>query len=389
MILVGIAGTVLLLTTFPMLSELVTGKKVTMGPPIYNTVNIPWALVLLLLAGTGPLIAWRKATASNLRRNFVFPALTGLWFLLLMLFLDLRGYGAALGQMFRGLGRLDVAAVLDTFKTFYPAMTFGLGAFVLATVLLEFYRGTRVRMHHHGEFPLTAAGRLMWHNKRRFGGYIVHAGVVVVFLGVAASSAYKQELVRTLRPGELMTIDDYHVRYDGYRFEAVEDHIASVTEVSLFDAATGKPLATLRPEQRLHPNLLFDELRQAFLEAKALGEQGSERYPAAVTGLFGLIRALEQRAGREVKTPSTEVAIHASLDPLSAARFGEDFYLTPLWIDPDTGQANFRIFINPMINFIWIGGALFVLGAGLAIMPDARERKRLEGALALEEKAVA
>jgi cytochrome c-type biogenesis protein CcmF len=90
-----------------------------------------------------------------------------------------------------------------------------------------------------------------------------------------------------------------------------------------------------------------------------------------------------------VKTPSTEVAIHASMSLLSPTRLGEDFYVTPLWVDPETGRANFRIFVNPMVNFIWIGGLVLVLGAHLAVLPDRRERRRLEAALALEERAVA
>ncbi len=93
--------------------------------------------------------------------------------------------------------------------------------------------------------------------------------------------------------------------------------------------------------------------------------------------------------GREVKTPSTEVAVFASLSPFAPSRLGEDFYVTPLFIDPITGRANLRVFVNPMVNFIWIGGLIFIIGANITILPDARERKRLEGALALEERAVA
>jgi len=389
MIFVGIAATVLLLTTFPMLSEAVTGKKVTMGPPIFNLVNIPWAIVLLFLTGVGPLIAWRKATARNLKRNFIFPTVVGIWTLLAMLFLDLRAYGTALADMGRSLAALDVAAFFDHLKTFYPALTVGTGCFVLAAVLLEFYRGTRVRMHNHGEALPVAVGRLVWRNKRRYGGYVVHVGIVVIFLGIAVSSAYQKEAVRMLEPGEMMEVDDYWMRYEGYRLEAVDDHISSVTEVSVFDRRSGDLLTVLYPEQRFHPNMLFPELREGFLEAKRLGREGSPDYQAAVHGLFRLISRLEQVARREVKTPSTEVAIFASLSPFDPTRFGEDFYLTPLFVDPETGRANFRVFINPMVNFLWIGGLIFIIGAHLCVLPDSRERKRLEGALALEEQAVA
>ena len=388
MIFVGIAATVLLLTTFPMLSELATGRKVTMGPPIFNLVNVPWALALLLLVGIGPLIAWRKASTANLKRSFTLPAFVGLWVLVALLFLDLRAYGAALAGTARALAALDVAGALDRFKAFYPAMTFAISAFVLTTVALELYRGVRVR-RSRGESPLVAARRLVWRNKRRWGGYVVHVGVVVIFIGIAASSAYQQEAVRPLSPGETMAVDDYYVRYEGYRLAAQDDHLGTITEMSVFDSRTGEHLATLLPEQRYHPNMQFEELRQAFLTAKRLGQEGSPQYQLAVQAVYRLIGLLEERARREVKTPSTEVAILSSMSPLVPSRFGEDLYVTPLFVDPVTGQANFRVFVNPMVNFIWIGGLIFVIGAHLSVLPDARERRRLAGALALEERAVA
>jgi cytochrome c biogenesis factor len=187
----------------------------------------------------------------------------------------------------------------------------------------------------------------------------------------------------------MVAVDDYYMRYEGYHLEAVDDHVAAVTEVSVFDRDSGDLLAVLRPEQRFHPNMLFGDLREAFLAAKQLGESGSEDYAAAVAQVYRVISFLEQRAGREVKTPSTEVAILSSMSPFRPARFGEDFYVTPLFVDPATGRANFRVFVNPMVNFLWLGGLIFVIGAHLAVLPDALERKRLEGAMALEDRAVA
>jgi len=389
MIFVGIAATVLLLTTFPILSELVTGRKVTMGPPIFNLVNIPWALCLLLLAGIGPLIAWRKTSRENLKRNFTMPVVLGGWVLLLMLVLDLAAYGNAVKGIFGALASLDVNAFFDEVKTFYPALTFAIGAFVLGTVLVEFYRGARVRIRRHKENVVSAVGRLVWNNKRRFGGYIVHVGVVVIFLGIAASSAYQKEAVQTLMPGEMLEVDDYLMRYDGFRLEAVDDHLGAITEVALFDRRNGKELGKLHAEQRMHPNMQATELREAFLAARSMGAEGDPGYAAAVMQVYDLIPRLEQHYNREVKTPSTEVGIYASLSPLDGARWGEDFYVIPLWIDPATGQANFRVFINPMVNFIWFGGLIFIIGAHLSVLPDSKERRRLEAALALEERAVA
>ena len=135
--------------------------------------------------------------------------------------------------------------------------------------------------------------------------------------------------------------------------------------------------------------MLFAELRAAFLRAKALRAGDPGAYTAAIQGIYTLMDRLEGQAGREVKTPSTEVAIHKSFSLAAPQRFGEDFYVTPLGVDPFTGQANFRIFVNPMVNFLWFGGFILVIGATLCVFPDARERKRLEASMAIDEREAA
>ncbi len=387
MILVGIAATVLFLTTFPMLSEFATGRKVTMGPPIFNLVNIPWALFLLFLIGVGPLIAWRKATAANLKRNFTVPALAGLFVLVLLLVLDLRGYGAAAAGVLRAAGRLDVAGMFDQLKAFYPALTFATGVFVLATVGLELGRGVRARMRQYREHVAAAAANLVWRNKRRWGGYVVHVGVVVIFFGVAGSQAYQKQSVQEIGPGDVVRVDDYTIRYDRLRLEAVDDHVGAVTELSVWQGR--RFVGRLEAEQRFHPNMQYAELKSAFLRAKSLRGADPATYHAAVLSVFPVMQGLEARAGREVKTPSTEVGIYPSLSPLSPRHLGEDLYVTPLGVDPGTGRANLRVFVNPMVNFIWFGGLILILGAHLGVLPDARERKRLEAAMVLEEQASA
>ena len=185
-------------------------------------------------------------------------------------------------------------------------------------------------------------------------------------------------------PGDSLSFDGYVMRYDGYRLEALDDHLGAVTELTLLRG--DRELGPIEAEQRFHPNLVFPELRQAFLRAKAMRARDPEGHREAVKGLYALIRNLEGQVRREVKTPSTEVGIHASLSPLSPSTLGEDFYVIPLWVDPETGQANFRIFVNPMVNFIWFGGLIFVLGAHLSVLPDRRERRRLQAELELEEQ---
>jgi cytochrome c-type biogenesis protein CcmF len=387
MVLVGIAATVLFLTTFPLISEAATGRKVTMGPPIFNIVNIPWALALLFLIGVGPLIAWRKATAENLRRNFIIPTLAGVWVLALFLVLEGRAAAGSVSGMGRALASFDAASFLDHLKAFYPPICFGLAAFVLATVLIEFRRAVGARRRQYGESAPLALVRLVGRNRRRWGGYVVHVGVVTIFVGIAASSAYRKETVQLVDPGGTLEIDGYAMTYDAYRLEAVDDHVGAVTEVSVWQ--DGRFVGRLEAAQRWHPNMLYPELRTAFHDAVAARGGDPGEYRARIQETFTLIQRLERSAGREVKTPSTEVAIHKSFSLGAPQRFGEDFYVTPLGVDPFSGRANFRIFVNPMVNFLWLGGLVFVLGASICVLPDARERRRLEASMALEDRAAA
>src|SRR5881398_2437492 len=175
LLFIGIAFSVLWGTLFPILSELVQGTKVTVGPPFFNQVNIPLGLALLALTGIGPLIAWRRASIQNLQRQFAVPGTVGVFTSLILL----------------------VAGMRD----FYALMAIRLGGFVVGTVVQEFARGARARHRQYGEGYALALGRLLARNRRRYGGYIVHTGIVILFVAFAGM-AFKTETEATLRPGE-------------------------------------------------------------------------------------------------------------------------------------------------------------------------------------------
>src|ERR671912_449234 len=156
LLFVGIAFSVLWGTLFPILSELVKGSKITVGPPFFNRVNVPLGLLLLGLTGIGPLIAWRKASTANLRRQFIAPVASGVVTFLVLLTLGLRDFYAVVALAFAG--------------------------FVIGTIAQEFYRGVRARRRMHGESIPMAFSRLIARNRRRYGGYIVHAGIVIYFV---------------------------------------------------------------------------------------------------------------------------------------------------------------------------------------------------------------
>src|SRR5215208_5628853 len=175
-------------TFFPLISEAVTGEEASVGPPWFDQYTVPLALLLVLLSGIGPVIAWRRATASNLRRNLLKPALAGLVVLL--------GLGAL------GLGSEPAALLM-----------FGFGAFVLTAVGQELWRGVRARRAMSGGGVAGALVALVRRNRRRYGGYLVHAGITVLFVGIAASSAFQDEREVVLKPGQTASVGAYDVTY--------------------------------------------------------------------------------------------------------------------------------------------------------------------------------
>ncbi|HEU4879026.1 MAG TPA: cytochrome c biogenesis protein CcsA, partial [Gemmatimonadaceae bacterium] len=174
-VLVGIAFSVLWGTIFPIITEAVRGEKITVGPPFFNAVNIPLGLTLLLLTGVGPLIAWRRASIANLQRQFLNPVLAGVTAGVALFLLGMRDFTAILAYIF--------------------------AAFVAMTVIQEFYKGVGARRRMYGEGVAAAFTRLVSRNRRRYGGYIVHMGVVVIFAAFAGL-AFKKEFDLTLKSGD-------------------------------------------------------------------------------------------------------------------------------------------------------------------------------------------
>ncbi len=297
LLFVGVAFSVLWGTLFPILSELVQGTKVTVGPPFFNQVNIPLGLALLALTGIGPLIAWRRGSIPNLRRQFAVPVTVGVFTALLLL----------------------VAGMRDG----YALMAIALGAFVAGTVVQEFARGVRARHRQYGERSALALARLVTRNRRRYGGYIVHTGIVILFIAFAGM-AFKTETEATLRPGESATITSpygwtYRLTHLGIsQYDALN---RLVTAATLEVRRDGKKIGILTTEKRQH-----------------------------VDGL-----------GRPTFQPSTEVGIRSDLR--------EDLYVVLGGVVNGTEQAVFRFTINPLVWWVWYGGMIVALGGVIVMWP--------------------
>jgi cytochrome c-type biogenesis protein CcmF len=308
LILLGICFTVFWGTIFPVISEWVRGVKITVGPPFFNKVNAPLGLFLLFLTGVGPIIAWRRATPRNLKKNFAWPL----------------GVGIVAGLALAALGIRQLAALVS----------FSLCAFVTATITIEFIRGTRARQVLVGESAPTALAHLVSKNHRRYGGYIIHLGIVLIFLGITGSSLFKEEVQATVAKGQTFSIGAYTLTFAG--LSEIDDPHLSITRAELEVARYGQTVGMLRPEKRFY-----------------------------------------KRPGQ----PTTEVAIRKTLR--------EDLYVVLGALDPGTGLATFQTFLNPLVSWLWIGGLVMVLGTAVVMTPTAAERYAHAAARAPERPAAA
>lgn len=304
LLFVGIAFSVLWGVFFPIISEWVRGTKITVGPPFFNAVNVPLGLLLLALTGVGPLIAWRKASVSNLRRQFLGPVITGFVFAAILFVLGMRKTNALVAYF--------------------------LAAFVAATITQEFSKGISARRSIHGESFPRAFVRLVARNRRRYGGYIVHAGIVLLFAAFAGM-AFKKEFDVSLTSGEEFKATDPY----GAQWRFVSQGVS--TSVSLNREITAVALEVWRNGKNI--GLITSEKRQYF---------DTQRRPTF--------------------EPSTEVGIR------SDARL--DTYIVLAGVRDEA--AEIRITFNPLVVWVWVGGALMALG-GLIVMWPQAERRRPSG----------
>src|SRR5439155_9541413 len=301
LVLCGIAFAVLWGTLFPVLSEWVTGHKITVGPPFFNTVNIPLGLLLLALTGIGPLIAWRKASVSNLKRQFATPLTVGVVAAVLLVALGMRAP--------------------------YAIVAYALSGFVAGTIVQEFYKGVGARRSIHGESMATALVRLVARNRRRYGGYIVHAGIVMLFAAFAGL-AFKTEHDITLRTGQQYETDDpygHHWRFVSQGASTDKRANRMVTSVALETFRDGQPAGFIKSEKRQY----FDSAERPTFE------------------------------------PSTEVGIRTT------AKL--DTYVVLAGVRGDV--AELRVTFNSLVVWVWLGGALMAIG-GLVVMWPQAERRR-------------
>lgn len=278
------AFTVLWGTMYPIVAEALWGTRLSVGPPFFNRVFVPVLLMLVLLAGVGPLLSWRSMGAKALRRVATAPL----------------AVGVAIAGMLRLLG-VDSAGAL---------LAFGLCAFTTASILSEFVRGGRIYRKRENVAWLPAITRTLMRNRRRYGGYVVHLGVVLIVLGVAGGT-FSTERNAVLSEGQSLQIGDYSLVYEDLERSETDEKQVSVANIGVF--RSDERLGTLRPQRNLH---------------------------------------LAQKQWQ------SEVAIRST--PV------EDLYVVVTTIDAD-GGASVRAFIKPLTWWIWAGAAVMLLGMAVII----------------------
>ncbi|HEY7520876.1 MAG TPA: heme lyase CcmF/NrfE family subunit [Methylomirabilota bacterium] len=290
-LLVAATFTVFFGTIFPLVSEALRGVKVSVGMPFFNQVNVPLFLGLIFLMGVGPLIAWRRASLENLKRNFLWPAVVGL---------------VAAAVVFT-LGVRSTLAVLSL----------TLAAFVTATIAVDMARATRARVRMGEAIPRALGGLLLRHN-RRYGGFIVHLGILVIALGVTGSQAWSVQTETTVRRGEHAELAGYRLRFDGLAASEESNHF-KVTGTFTVDGGHAAGTVLL-PAKKFYPQ-----------------EQSPIAYVDYRLGLL------------------------------------EDLYVVLGDFARDGSQATIKVQVNRLVSWIWIGGAVLTLGAALAVAPERRK----------------
>jgi cytochrome c-type biogenesis protein CcmF len=286
------------------LSEYVQGSKVTMGPPFYNRVAVPIGLFLIFLTGVGPLLAWRATSIRSIRRNLLLPCLAIVVSAIVLMLTGLRPWNEPDGST----------------GAIYSLVCFSLAAGVITAIVSEFLRGANVVRNQTGRNLLFSAILLTRRNTRRYGGYIIHFGIVVLFIGVAGS-AFNQSKELEMSFGDSLQIGSYKLVCQSYSQDSNPNYDTDYALLDVFH--NGRRVTQLSPERRFY-------------------------------------NASQQT--------STIVAIHSTL--------ARDLYVVFEGRNPETDKPIIKVFLNPLVNWIWIGVGFVIFGTAIALVPSVKPATR-------------
>jgi cytochrome c-type biogenesis protein CcmF len=313
----GMLFFVLIATTFPLISEALRDETVTVGPGFYNKWMVPLGLVLLALTGIGPLLAWRKSTRAQLWRVMIVPTSASLLMLVLHVALGERaGYAAYVTS--DEIYDTATGRALAVIYGCAPVLSTTMCVFVLVGHLQEFWRGASVRMRNTGEGFFTAVYELISRAKRRYGGYLVHIGLVAMYFGFTGA-AYDTDKEAALYPGQSLEVRGFSIRYDGSRMEVDPNRRMLFSDMTVL--RDGKRVADITPAKFIY--------------------------------------------SKPPDTATTEVAIRSTLS--------EDIYAIMNTVNPQTKLGTFRVIVRPFVAWIWLGGLFMIFGTVVCMAPSVRE----------------
>jgi cytochrome c-type biogenesis protein CcmF len=294
-----LALAVLFGTVFPIFSELITGRVVNVNQPFFNFIAIPIGLLILWLTGIGPLLAYRKTSTSSIRKNFTMPTILGV----------------LAGPLFFAAVRLFGN---DT-PGLWPTLSVMISSFVVTTIAQEFHTGARTRMRKYQENYLAAVLNLTRRNNRRYGGYVVHLGIVLIFIGITGQ-AFTREVRGVVGSGESFQVGPYSMTMEGFR--NYDGDLYEGTTIDVLVAKNDRALYRLSPEKRFY-------------------------------------KASEQ--------PASEVAIARKLE--------HDLYVVFAGVNEAGDKAVIQAYINPLVQWVWIGGVVMMLGTFVSMLPALKSRR--------------
>jgi cytochrome c-type biogenesis protein CcmF len=368
LLLVGLALIVFWGTFFPLISEAITGERSSLGGPWFDRYVTPLALTLVLFTGIGPLLAWRRVSAGRALRLFGPP-------------LAVASLLALLLAAFTGAADEPLALVMFTFA-----------AFALAGLAGEFARGAAAQRALAGGSWPAALGRLVSRNRRRYGGYIVHSGVALAFVAVAASSSFQTSRDVRMVPGDTTRVDDYTVTYQG-AYTSVDEGEDRLTFGAVLNVERDGAQQVLTPSRNYYSGRSAGTLA-SFFEGEATSEVGRSGGAAEdlwtamrpdLTSVDGFIAGADRRIDRltlpdddERPDPTAPGGVERMRQIAEARSQLQGLAVQSLRTRYEEGElpVDFRINVNPMVIWIWIGGAIGVIGGLLAAWPAAAARRR-------------
>jgi cytochrome c-type biogenesis protein CcmF len=364
-LLVSLAVIILFGTFFPLISDLV-GDKSSIGPPWFNRFATPLAIGLVFFMGIGPLVAWRRVTLAGIRRSLGIPIAATL-------------VGAVVLALTIGISESPTAYAL-----------FVGGIFTVVAIVQEVVRGVGARRSLSGGSIPAALGTLLTRNRRRYGGYIVHVGLVLALFGVAASSSFQTSRDLSLKPGQSAEVGDYTIKYERpYTSTPAtpEDEQKIVFGAVLSVSRDGEEVTRLTPSREYHSGSASDPMApiRSFFEGEATSEVGRDEsltkdlwssMQPDLSSFDGEIRAFDEKYAKAVEGLPPEIAGSDEVQAQLASAEGREVFRLTARYEKETPPAEIRFNVNPFVIWFWLGGMIGVGGALFALWPGVEGRRR-------------